>query len=159
VSESPPAEYPEGLANVARKGTASQSSTGHWEWDAAPGLAIDGNRDGDYFGHSVTHTLDDAALAWWQVDLGHDYPIRSVVIWNRTDNDMGKRLTDFTVEVSRADGSKAYATRLCSDGRSFSPATTVRVPHDAWGQYVRIRLNRRNFLHLAEVEVLTPIVP
>src|SRR5689334_10655631 len=64
ASESPNAAYADGLQNVARLGTASQSSTGHWSWDATPDLAIDGNKDGDYWKHSVAHTQADADGAW-----------------------------------------------------------------------------------------------
>ena len=36
---------------------------------------------------------------WWEVDLGADYPIDSVVVWNRTDGDFYKRLNRYTLKV------------------------------------------------------------
>jgi hypothetical protein len=157
VSESPLAAHSDGLENIARRGKASQSSTGHWRWDATPDLAIDGNQNGDYFaGHSVSHTLDDAAGPWWQVDLGTEYTLKKIVIWNRTDGGTGTRLSNFKVWISRADGSTVFETTLCANGQSFSPAMTLMLPAGTRGQVVHVRLNGRNYLQLAEVEVFAP---
>ncbi|HYQ00295.1 MAG TPA: discoidin domain-containing protein [Polyangiaceae bacterium] len=156
ASESPTASYSDGLQNVARLGTASQSSTGHWSWDATPDLAIDGNKDGDYWKHSVAHTQADADGAWWQVDMGKEYPLSKVVIWNRTDGGWGARLTNFRLWVSKADGSTSFETVLCPDGRAFSPAMTIKLPPGVQGQVVHVRLNGTNYLQLAEVEVFAP---
>jgi mono/diheme cytochrome c family protein len=71
-----------GGVNVAPKGKATQSST---DYEGPPGLAIDGNTNGDYHASkSVTHTRAEDN-PWWQVDLGAPTPVERVVIWNRTD--------------------------------------------------------------------------
>ena len=36
---------------------------------------------------------------WWEVDLGAEIPIESIVVCNRTDGDLGKRLDGFTLKV------------------------------------------------------------
>ncbi|MBI3881455.1 MAG: DUF1549 domain-containing protein [Verrucomicrobia bacterium] len=83
-----------GGENVATKGKASQSST---DFGGDAKLAIDGNTDGDYFkAKSTTHTtaFDDP---WWEVDLGGEFAVDNVAIWNRTDGGTGTRLVRFKV--------------------------------------------------------------
>ncbi|HEY6166891.1 MAG TPA: DUF1549 domain-containing protein, partial [Verrucomicrobiae bacterium] len=83
-----------GGENVATKGKASQSST---DFGGDAKLAIDGNTDGDYFkAKSTTHTKasDDP---WWEVDLGAEFAVDNVAIWNRTDGGTGTRLVRFKV--------------------------------------------------------------
>ncbi len=82
--------------NVARRGTATQSST---DFGGEAPRAIDGKTDGDFYkGQSVTHTGKDKE-PWWEVDLGADADIERMVIWNRTDGDAGKRLANFRVSI------------------------------------------------------------
>lgn len=81
--------------NIAGRGTATQASTGYLG-DA--GRAIDGNTDGDYNNaRSTTHTNgeDDP---WWEVDLGQEFPIEELGIWNRTDG-AGDRLANTRVRL------------------------------------------------------------
>ena len=107
--------------NVARAGTASQTSTG-WGGDAA--RAIDGNRDGNYSNNSVTHSGTASAYNWWQVDLGSVRAIEEIRLFNRTDGGWGVRLADIDVVVfSSAPGSDTHAAVTGQPG-----ATTIRVP-------------------------------
>ncbi len=80
-----------GGTNFALKGKASQSSQ---YAEAAASLANDGRTDGDYAKGSVAHTTqqDDP---WWEVDLGEETPLDRVVVWNRTDGNVGSRLEGF----------------------------------------------------------------
>jgi putative heme-binding domain-containing protein len=82
--------------NVARRGTASQKNTSNGG-DAA--RAIDGNKDGSYSAGGQTHTQEQTKDPWWEVDLGADYPIDAVVVWNRTEGALGKRLEGFAIRV------------------------------------------------------------
>jgi putative heme-binding domain-containing protein len=82
--------------NVARSGKATQKSTAHGG-DASKG--IDGNTSGTYGNGGQTHTEENTANPWWEVDLGAEYPIDSIVVYNRTDGDLGKRLQNFTIKV------------------------------------------------------------
>jgi putative heme-binding domain-containing protein len=89
-------EVHSGGRNVARGGKATQSSTSNGG-DAS--RAIDGNTSGKFGDGGQTHTEESTTSPWWQVDLGMEYPIDSVVIWNRTDSELGKRLNGFTLKV------------------------------------------------------------
>lgn len=86
----------QGDENVARRAKASQSSTAY---DAPANLAIDGNTDGHFFNaRSTTHT-DRELGPWWEADLGETYAVDRVVVWNRTDGDVGNRLDHFRVSL------------------------------------------------------------
>ncbi|QOV91094.1 DUF1553 domain-containing protein [Humisphaera borealis] len=90
-----------GTENIARKGKAKQSTTGY---GGKAELAIDGNTDGDFYGgKSVSHTGEGDNNPWWEVDLGSEQPIDRVVIWNRTDGNVVRRLADFKLSVLNAD--------------------------------------------------------
>jgi putative heme-binding domain-containing protein len=85
-----------GGVNVARKGKATQHSVAHGG-DAS--RAIDGNTNGNYNEGSATHSQEGVTNPWWEVDLGRDYPIESVVIYNRTDGALGQRLKNYTLKI------------------------------------------------------------
>ncbi len=82
--------------NVARGGKASQKTTAH---GGDAGKAIDGNTSGRYGDGGQTHTREGINNAWWEVDLGAEFPIDSVVVCNRTDGNLGSRLKGFTLRV------------------------------------------------------------
>jgi glucose/arabinose dehydrogenase/azurin/lysophospholipase L1-like esterase len=83
-----------GNTNIALKCKASQSSTAYGG-DAQ--RAVDGNTAGDFGAGSCTHTNEGEPNPWWEVDLGKELPIDSVVLWNRTDADYYHRLEGATV--------------------------------------------------------------
>ncbi len=84
--------------NIAPAGKATQSSTDHGG-DASK--AIDGNTNGLYGAGSQTHTQEMEMKPWWEVDLGGEFPIDAVVIWNRTESagTYIRRLENFTLTV------------------------------------------------------------
>ncbi len=82
--------------NVARKGKATQKDTSN---DGTADKAIDGNTDGAFANGSVTHTVENGSNPHWEVDLGAEYPIDQIVVWNRTDQGQGSRLNGFVVRV------------------------------------------------------------
>jgi putative heme-binding domain-containing protein len=82
--------------NVARGGKATQKTTAH---GGEASRAIDGNKSGVYGDGGQTHTEENGTDPWWEVDLGNEYPIASIAIWNRTDDELGKRLNGFTLQV------------------------------------------------------------
>jgi len=88
--------------NVARNGKARQSSTAH---GGTAQKAIDGNTSGRYGDGGQTHTRERGRNPWWEVDLGAEYPIEAIVVWNRTDSrQLTNRLNNFTLSV--LDGSR-----------------------------------------------------
>lgn len=129
--------------NLAEGRVATQSSTG---FASPPSLAVDGDIEGDWTQGSVTHTNSEPG-AWWQVDLGSDYAIDRIVLYNRTDC-CSERLTNFVVEVSQ-NGSDYFPVAIHAGeaGRvtAFAGTGTAR--------YVRVRLNGTGYLSLAEVQV------
>jgi len=113
-----------GGRNVARGGKASQSSTAHGG-DASRG--IDGNTSGKYGDGGQTHTEENTTNPWWQVDLGAEYPINSIVIWNRTDGGLGQRLAGYTLRV--LDGGKNTVYQ-----QTRQPAPDVKATHEVSGE-------------------------
>ena len=61
--------------------------------------AIDGNRSGSYSDGGQSHTREDTEDPWWEVDLGAEFPIDSIHIYNRTDGFLRHRLDPFTLKV------------------------------------------------------------
>src|SRR5512143_3912920 len=84
-----------GEVNVAPLGTATQSTTG---FGGNPEKAIDGNTSGMWVDGSISHTDTGDPAPWWQVDLGEEYAIARIVLWNRVDC-CPERLTNFHVSV------------------------------------------------------------
>jgi putative heme-binding domain-containing protein len=82
--------------NVGRRGKASQKNTANGG-DAA--RALDGNTGGAYEDGGQTHTQENTANPWWEVDLGSEVPIDSVLIYNRTEGNLGRRLDGYTLKV------------------------------------------------------------
>jgi putative heme-binding domain-containing protein len=117
--------------NVARLGKASQSSTSHGG-DASRG--IDGNTSGTYGDGGQTHTQEGQADPWWEVDLGTEHPIDRIVIWNRTDGNLGSRLQGFTLKVLdqgrgvvfEKKGVPAPAAKEAFEVGGFAPERVVR---------------------------------
>lgn len=83
-----------GSDNIAPEGEATQSSL---YADAAPKRANDGNTEGVYAKGSVAHTSGNDNDPWWELDLKAAKPVDRVVVWNRTDGNVGKRLDGFRV--------------------------------------------------------------
>ena len=65
--------------NVALRKTATQSSTRYKKSIAFN--AVDGNLEGKS-NNSLARTEKGSAV-WWQVDLGQEYSIDAIKIWNR----------------------------------------------------------------------------
>jgi len=82
-----------GDKNVAVDGTATQSST---DYNGPAKLAIDGNTSGRFEDKTVTHSANEFA-PWWQVDLGDEYTVDHIAIWNRTG--LASRLDGYRVSI------------------------------------------------------------
>lgn len=107
-----------GEKNVAIEQDATQSST---YTTASAKRAADGNTDGDYQKGSVSHsdTEDDP---WWEVDLGASYAIDRIAIWNRTDNNLEKRLNNFSVVLMDENRTEVWSRQV---KKAPKPATTL----------------------------------
>ena len=104
--------------NIATKGKASQSSV---DFDGPAEFAIDGNTSGDFEKKSTTHTQQENS-PWWEVDLGAEQAIESVVVWNRTDGGVGSRLANFRL-IALDDTRKPVWTNVVAT----APKTSVKL--------------------------------
>ncbi|MCA9152325.1 MAG: HEAT repeat domain-containing protein, partial [Planctomycetales bacterium] len=75
--------------NIARGGTATQSATSH---GGVAERAIDGRTSGSYSSGTQTHTPENSRDPWWEVDLGDEYPLDAIRVFNRTEGGLGRRL-------------------------------------------------------------------
>ena len=84
-----------GGKNIARNGKSKQSSIGA---GGVPERAIDGNKDPDWGKLGQTHTDGFGTTnPWWEVDLGKEFVVDAVEIWNR--KDFEKRMDGFTLQL------------------------------------------------------------
>jgi putative heme-binding domain-containing protein len=94
--------------NIALKKKATQSSTAY---GGSAGKAVDGNKSGTFSDGGQTHSREGEDNPWWQVDLGADYPIERIEIYNRTDGNLGTRLKDYTIKVLDGSGNVVFEKR------------------------------------------------
>ena len=153
--------------NLARRKATRQSST---YAKRTPAIAVNGKKSGKGE-RRCTHTQLDPQ-AWWEVDLGQLCVIERIVVWNRTDkpedetrprDEYTSRLFPFWVFVSQTEfsdlvGGKSFALahRQSCELKKFTKnrrKTTWNLPSNTIGRFVRIQLEKQNYLHIAEVEV------
>ncbi len=115
--------------------------------------ANDGNTNGNWNFGSVTHTNNDNR-AFWEVDLGKNYLIEEVKIWNRTDC-CQDRLKNFDIFVTDKpyDDVRGRLDPYATQDQNTLPRDRQSYTGIAFGRYVRVQLNGSNNLNLAEVEV------
>ncbi|KQC28676.1 carbohydrate-binding protein [Flagellimonas eckloniae] len=130
--------------NLALNGTATQSTTLS---GAVASRAIDDNTNGNFGGGSVT--ASQGPNAFWQVDLGAEYNIGDINVFNRTNGCCTSRLSDFTVSVINSNGATTYSETITS---TPNPSVTIDA-NGAIGDVVRIQSNLTTTLNLAEVQV------
>ncbi len=82
--------------NVAPLGKASQKNTAY---GGEAKRAIDGNKSNTYGDGGQTHTEENTANPWWEVDLGSEVPIESIAVYNRLDGDLFQRLDKYSLKV------------------------------------------------------------
>ncbi|OZB39596.1 MAG: hypothetical protein B7X48_08230 [Acidiphilium sp. 34-60-192] len=151
-----------GPSNLALGRPALQSSIS--PWSRRPDVALDaaGAVDGRITGEVKFHT-DIEDHPWWQVDLGAVFGISGVKLYNRMDDpnvvhrsahlaiEVGFRGDDW-VEVYRRKEERHFGG---IDGKPLVFAPVMPVP----GRFVRVRLLRRDYLHLDQVEVFGEALP
>ena len=157
---------PPNPTNPALNSPTSQSSLYAATPSPQPGLAADGNTNGDFTQVSGSQTGTDL-FSWWQVDLKSIVPVNGVTIFNRTDC-CTDRLTDYWVFASASPfdtrltpTQQAAQTGVWSSHRTSGPfsTATIAVPAGTTARYVMIQQNTRNqYLHLAEVQVASTAV-
>lgn len=130
-----------GQENVARYGTASQVST---KYNGHAHLALDGNTDGDFDqGKSTSHTeVDDQP--WWEVDLGGEYAIDRVTVFNRVGKS-SERLQKFRV-IGLNTNRNSIWQQMVQDVPS--PSVVVEVPQRSQD------LTEEDRIELAKIDLL-----
>lgn len=129
--------------------------------------AADGIKDGSVANGGVAYILPALNRlkkckdpAWWKVDLGKDRPISDVIIYNCTDGDLGKRLSNFNVTIVNEAKEVVFDKTYCTDSGTFAgKETSLEIPSDTMGRYFRLRLLGPNAkgdgaLNIAEIEIL-----
>ncbi|MBI3979091.1 MAG: discoidin domain-containing protein, partial [Chloroflexi bacterium] len=143
-----------GGTNVALNKPASQSSTfADPRCQPTANRAVDGNTGGDFYAQcGVTATNNDQS-AWWQVDLGLNYNVERIVLFNRTDC-CPERLSNFDVLAS-GDG---ISWAIVSYQAGVAPSTleiglpVVTAPSPGPLRFVKVQLRGQNYLSLAEFQ-------
>ncbi|WP_299249569.1 discoidin domain-containing protein [uncultured Aquimarina sp.] len=133
------------ISEIAQGKNASQKSTldGH-----SASKAVDGNTDGKFSNGSVTHTAC-GTKDWWRVDLGDNYNIQDIKIWNRTDACCSARLSDYDVKI--LDENKIQVWSNYQPDEAEVP-TSINAANNT-GRYVEIQLRGSGCLSIAEVKV------
>ncbi|WP_460253225.1 discoidin domain-containing protein [Acidiphilium sp. MT5] len=149
--------------NIASGKFAAQSSVSPWSHgsttvDDALGCLI-----GVPNGRANCHTSYDAD-PWWMVDLGQNFDISSIVIFNRVDEqEIMKRSSHLAVEVATdTDAFREIYRRDVDEPFGGIDSQPLIIASDApiRARFVLIRLLTQNFLHLDKVEVYgTPSHP
>lgn len=96
--------------------------------------AVDGTTDGDYAKGSVAHTSGEDMDPWWEVELKEDLPVERVVVWNRTDGDVAKRLDGFRIvllDAKRQTVWKSESTAAPAKDKAFVIGGPVSVTFSA----------------------------
>ena len=105
--------------NVAPLGKATQKNTAY---GGVAERAIDGNKNGEYGDGGQTHTQENTQNPWWEIDLGAEYPIETIKIWNRTEGDYYTRLNRYAVKVLNEGRKVVFETKDLPAQKG--PATT-----------------------------------
>ena len=135
-------EVMSGGRNIAPRGKASQSTTGH---RSPAGKATDGNKSAVFADGGQTHTRENQANPWWEIDLGSTLALDGVVIWNRAEGEMGKRLDGFTLKVLDADRNIVFS-------RKAQPAPKTSSQIDLQG-------DPRSVIRQASISAAVHLVP
>lgn len=139
--------------NIAKGKTAIQSSTApHSDPEGANG-AINGNKSGRFGFHTNIESNP-----WWQLDLGEDYELDGILVYNRMDAAQD-RIRTLRILVSR--DAKQWSiiyehkkNRPFGGIRPFNGAPPLLVRLDRLrSRYIKLECLEKTALHLDEVEV------
>ncbi|TDS20882.1 F5/8 type C domain-containing protein [Maribacter caenipelagi] len=134
--------------NLALDKPTSQSST--W-YSAVSSKVVDGNTNGNYA--NVGHTQNEPIM-WWRVDLGSQFDISQIRVFNRTD-DVTYRIIGAQVYIGNVDSTNPEDYTAVGNPLVDQPLTEINDV-SVLGQFVMVRLISSNIdavLALAEVEV------
>ncbi|GAW87507.1 hypothetical protein bplSymb_SCF09601P001 [Bathymodiolus platifrons methanotrophic gill symbiont] len=102
--------------------------------------------------HNFTHTKKEF-FAWWKVDLGSDKIIDTIIIYNREDC-CRKRLTNYQVAILDDKNNLVYKKVFHGTFPNRKKIIEIDEIVDKKGRYVKVQLLDKNYLSLAEVQVM-----
>ncbi len=139
--------------NRALNRPATQSSVCEWSNFATPEADARGANNGRITGGAGFHTAFEDG-PWWQVDLGADYAVARVIVYNRMEH--RERCTRLSVSGS-ADGESFVLRGAKLDAALFGGLDdnpyVFRFDPAFTGRFIRLTLIGEGFLHLDEVEI------
>ena len=151
------------LPNLALNKPATQSSVSPWSRGGTPEDDARNAVNGDPTKEYGFHTSDDPS-PWWMVDLGGPVRIQFVRIFNREAVEwIQRRASPLIIEVSET-GDHWTLIFQTSPGHLFTGHLGGRplifsVNHPSAVRFLRITIPRREWLHLAEVEIYGKFLP
>ncbi|MFY0629140.1 MAG: discoidin domain-containing protein [Flavobacteriaceae bacterium] len=139
------------------KFTAIQNST---RYGAGAGFAIDGNTNSDFMEYDLFNSVTcthSGYNPWWQVDLETITQIDQIIVWNRTDGNVGYRLNNYILEILDENKEVVYNYQHKHNFKeSASFKKDIIFPINISGRYVRIRLEtptEKKNLSIAELQL------
>jgi len=106
--------------------------------------AVDGDTSQSWGGRSCTHTPNTRNPTWWKVELGANYKVNNVKVWNRSDC-CGGRLNGFQLFVG--------SHKIGGDHGITQGGVKDVLCGNKEGSSVKISLPRKDHLTLCEVQV------
>jgi hypothetical protein len=136
------------LTNLALNKPTQTSSISQWSHPDDGHGAVDGVIDGRFGFHT-----ENQPNPWWQVDLGDNYAVTEIVVFNRLDC-CAERSRTLSALIS-ADG-QGWTPIFANSGAVFGgqDGNPLHIPVNTTTRFVRLQLNEQNYLHLDEVQVL-----
>ena len=163
--------------NVALSSKGALAYANSFSWGGTPDKAIDGNTNGRFWNYSVTHNgrganpkdnNNDGNYGYIDIELDKSYPIKDLVLWNRTDC-CRNRIMGLYVMVSNtpfdrtgdqtnqaADLTRSRANAIFEYRITNSAPLQWAIPTNVTGRYIRVQKNGGGkWLSIAEIEVYT----
>jgi hypothetical protein len=129
---------------------SSQSSDFIWGTQTIESIyANDGKYGQNWNNPSLCSHTQPLLNSWWQVDLLGQYTMTQVKLWNRADC-CPQRLLPVKILVSTDGASWTQCGYLDGTGAAGAIYT---IPCTGSGRYVRVQLDKTDYLTLCEVEV------
>lgn len=141
------------MINLALNKPATQSSVSEWSHSRVAEQDARGANDGKISRDMGFHT-DIEQDPWWQVDLEGEFLIRKVVIFNR--QIQAHRLKYFSL-LGSLDGHQWKRMFRKTDGTVFGGTDdrpyVAEIDGDQPARFVRVRLDRYEYLHFNECQI------